>query len=240
MRHAFSVPRRLFGPWALIGVCGLLAVGATGCPDRTVPENGCTTNGECAAGEVCASGTCVERPGRTPDPTPEAEPGPETDGGEPEPAVTPPDAGPDVDAGPADAGVDAGPSDAGPSDAGIDAGPPPVTLVVQSNTDVPAIGLSAVVLAEMNPGTPFLSRPDASCQAPIETDRAMQIHSIRNPTASPVVVTVRANFATDGFLHLYRPPFDPALPLNNCLAGNDDGLSGINASEILRFTLQGQ
>ncbi len=71
-------------------------------------------------------------------------------------------------------------------------------------------------------GSPVLSRPSETCAPPIDTNRATRAHLIRNTTGAPAVVTIRGNWATDGYLHVYDTPVDLSTPLINCRAGNDD------------------
>ncbi|MGK0358273.1 MAG: cysteine-rich repeat protein [Bradymonadia bacterium] len=73
------------------------------------------------------------------------------------------------------------------------------------------------------------SRPNGDCSARAG-DQFFETLTIVNNTGADQAVRVTANWAADGYLFVYRAPFDPAN-LDNCVIGNDD-FNGLRGSRI--------
>ncbi len=67
---------------------------------------------------------------------------------------------------------------------------------------------------------PTWSRANATCGTSTFTPY-FDAYEIVNNTGADQQITISANWLGDGFLHLFRAPFDPATPTANCIIGND-------------------
>ncbi|MEM1413355.1 MAG: DUF4215 domain-containing protein [Myxococcota bacterium] len=68
---------------------------------------------------------------------------------------------------------------------------------------------------------PTWSRPGASCTGS-NPDRYYDTFTFTNTAAVDVDYLVTASWADDGYLFVYDSPFDPVMPLTNCVIGDDD------------------
>ena len=69
---------------------------------------------------------------------------------------------------------------------------------------------------------PTFNRAIATCGSLSAYSPYYDVHYLLNDTPQIATVSIHASWAGDGFLLAYRLPFDPANPLQNCAAGNDD------------------
>lgn len=83
---------------------------------------------------------------------------------------------------------------------------------------------------------PSWARPGASCAAGTPP-KFYDEHRIINTTGVAQTVTITAAWAGgDGYLHVYRPGFDPTTPLLGCDIGDDD-FGGTSASQLVAIPL---
>ena len=87
-----------------------------------------------------------------------------------------------------------------------------------------------VVESTLATSDPTWRRPD-SCSLTGTSSLPYDSYTFRNPTAAPIVATASAGWSFDGFLVAYTT-FNPASPLTNCVAANDDG-SSLSNSEVV-------
>ncbi|MEL6180891.1 MAG: PPC domain-containing protein, partial [Myxococcota bacterium] len=82
------------------------------------------------------------------------------------------------------------------------------------------------------------NRPDANCDpsGSLARDGALlDIIPIVNTTGSPQRVQITAAWGGDGYLHVYRSPFDPVTPEVGCITGDDDFQT--NGSQIEEISI---
>ncbi len=97
---------------------------------------------------------------------------------------------------------------------------------------IAAPGASIALGGRLNVDSPTYNRQTDGCGAVDRPDRRYQAFEIVNRTGADRLITATARWNQgDGFLFVYRAPFDPADPASNCLDGDDD-FSGIADSQV--------
>ncbi|MEO0321831.1 MAG: DUF4215 domain-containing protein [Myxococcota bacterium] len=90
-------------------------------------------------------------------------------------------------------------------------------------TDIPSARPALTLSGSIDATDPLFARPGESCTGS-SVDRHYDTFDVINPTGSAIDVEVAAIWSVgeDGYLFIYEAPFDPAMPLTNCLIGDDD------------------
>ena len=90
-------------------------------------------------------------------------------------------------------------------------------------------------------GGPTYTRALSSCAglSGVGVGVTYSVQQFSVDTSGAYDVTSVQTGAWDGFLFVYQNAFDPANPLTNCFAANDDGGAGIGTSDILGVALTG-
>ena len=96
--------------------------------------------------------------------------------------------------------------------------------------EVAAPGGSIVVAGSLDATDPTWVRPNASCGGP-DRDSYVDHFAVANRTGVAQRLTVTGTWAADGYLHVFQDPFDPAVPTQGCVAGNDD-FNGTSQSQV--------
>ncbi|MFN3200872.1 MAG: DUF4215 domain-containing protein [Bradymonadia bacterium] len=96
--------------------------------------------------------------------------------------------------------------------------------------EIAAPGGAVMVAGELSEGGPQWARPSALCSADDNVDHYFQAFRIVNNTGFDQQITALGAWSYDGYIHVYRAPFDPEN-YDNCIRGNDD-FGGTGASRL--------
>ena len=97
-------------------------------------------------------------------------------------------------------------------------------------TLLPDLGTSIIIEGSSDPLDPTWTRLDADCSLG-EVETYYDQYLLHNGGPTEVTISVTANWNSDGYLHILRPPFISVGP-HDCLAGNDDDDGDISKSHI--------
>ncbi|MEZ4436728.1 MAG: hypothetical protein R3F65_30380, partial [bacterium] len=100
-----------------------------------------------------------------------------------------------------------------------------------AGTSIAAPGGTIQLLGSLDAGDPTWARPSAVCGVRNNVVHFYDAFVIVNDSGAARNIDIDVAFAADGYVHLYRAPFDPAN-LAQCIAGNDDGPGGVNSSRL--------
>ena len=68
---------------------------------------------------------------------------------------------------------------------------------------------------------PTFAAPSSGCAAR-SSNNYYRAYRIENTTAAAITVNLLAEYDADGYLYIFDEDFDPAIPLDSCLLGDDD------------------
>ena len=87
---------------------------------------------------------------------------------------------------------------------------------------------------------PTFDAPSSGC-AVRSSNHYYRAYRIENTTAAAITVNLLAEYDADGYLYIFDEDFDPAIPLDSCLLGDDDfefnGQPGTRGSLIAGHTI---
>ncbi|MGI5863171.1 MAG: DUF4215 domain-containing protein [Myxococcales bacterium] len=86
--------------------------------------------------------------------------------------------------------------------------------------EIAARGSTIQIAGSLDATDPTWSRANASCNTSTYTPY-FDAYEIVNNTGVDQKITISAQWTGDGFLHLFRAPFNPSTPTVNCIIGHD-------------------
>jgi cysteine-rich repeat protein len=108
------------------------------------------------------------------------------------------------------------------------------TCHLEGGTPIAAAGGSITLTGTLETTDPTYSRATASCGTHSGTVY-YDTFVITNTGTTARTIRLTAMWTGDGYLFVYRSPFDPTMPLRNCVVGDDD--FGTNGSQITNVTI---
>ena len=98
---------------------------------------------------------------------------------------------------------------------------------------VPTNGSSVSVEGVLQPTSLTWNRPDELCAG--STSMKYSAYTFTNVGTADAWLEVIADWPVmNGWIHAYATPFNPAVPLTNCLAGNDDFRSAVDSKLLVK------
>jgi cysteine-rich repeat protein len=104
---------------------------------------------------------------------------------------------------------------------------------LEAATPIAEVGETIENMGSLVDGDALWARPSSGCFPSAEVDHPYDAYRIVNNTGADQLITVTAAWAGDGFLHVFREPFNP-VTLDGCEAGDDDfGIDGSQLTDLL-------